>query len=337
MKTKVKWGVIGVANIATRKVIPAMQRGEWTEIVAIASRDFQRAKQAASQLGIPRAYGSYEELLADADVEAIYNPLPNHLHVPWSIKAAEAGKHVLCEKPISVTVEEGRSLLEARDRTGMKIGEAFMVRTHPQWRKVLDLIASGQVGKVRSVIGYFSYYNRNPKDIRNILEYGGGGLMDIGCYLIYTSRLVFAAEPIRVCGLIEIDPETRTDVMTSAMLQFASGQSVFTCSTQVVPYQRVQILCTEKRIEIEIPFNAPPDRPCRILVDDGVDASGQRAEILEFDVCDQYTIQGDVFSRTLREGTELVVPLEGSLGNMAVIEAVFRSARSGNWEKPEKP
>ena len=287
MKTKVKWGVIGVANIATRKVIPAMQRGEWTEIVAIASRDFQRAKQAASQLGIPRAYGSYEELLADADVEAIYNPLPNHLHVPWSIKAAEAGKHVLCEKPISVTVEEGRSLLEARDRTGMKIGEAFMVRTHPQWRKVLDLIASGQVGKVRSVIGYFSYYNRNPKDIRNILEYGGGGLMDIGCYLIYTSRLVFAAEPIRVCGLIEIDPETRTDVMTSAMLQFASGQSVFTCSTQVVPYQRVQILCTEKRIEIEIPFNAPPDRPCRILVDDGVDASGQRAEILEFDVCDQ--------------------------------------------------
>ena len=196
MKTKVKWGVIGVANIATRKVIPAMQRGEWTEIVAIASRDFQRAKQAASQLGIPKAYGSYEELLADSDVEAIYNPLPNHLHVPWSIKAAEAGKHVLCEKPISVTVEEGRSLLEARDRTGMKIGEAFMVRTHPQWRKVLDLIASGQVGKVRSVIGYFSYYNRNPKDIRNILEYGGGGLMDIGCYLIYTSRLVFAAEPI---------------------------------------------------------------------------------------------------------------------------------------------
>jgi predicted dehydrogenase len=312
-----------------------MQRGEWTEIVAIASRNFQRAKQAASQLGIPKAYGSYEELLADSDVEAIYNPLPNHLHVPWSVKAAEAGKHVLCEKPISITVEEGRSLLEARNRTGMKIGEAFMVRSHPQWRKVLDLIASGQVGKVRSVLGYFSYDNRNPKDIRNILEYGGGGLMDIGCYLIYTSRLIFASEPVRVCGMIEIDPETQTDVMTSAMLQFAAGQSVFTCSTQAVPYQRVQILCTEKRIEIEIPFNAPPDRPCRVFVDDGADASGQRAEILEFDVCDQYSIQGDVFSRAIREGTELAVPLEGSLANMAVIEAVFRSARSGNWEKPE--
>jgi predicted dehydrogenase len=336
MKTKVRWGVIGVANIATRKVIPAMQRGEWTEIVAIASRDFQRAKQAASQLGIPKAYGSYEELLADSDVEAIYNPLPNHLHVPWSIKAAEAGKHVLCEKPISITVEDGRSLLDARNRTGMKIGEAFMVRTHPQWRKVLALIASGQVGEVRSVLGYFSYYNRNPNDIRNILEYGGGGLMDIGCYLIYTSRLIFAAEPTRVCGMMEIDPQTRTDVMTSAMLQFAAGQSVFTCSTQVVPYQRVQILCTEKRIEIEIPFNAPPDRPCRVFVDDGADAAGQRAEILEFEVCDQYTIQGDVFSRAIRDGTEIAVPLEGSLANMAVIEAVFRSARSGNWEKPEK-
>jgi predicted dehydrogenase len=334
MKTKVKWGVIGVAGIATEKVIPAMQRGEWSDVVAIASRDVERAKQAAGQLGIGKAYGSYEELLADPDIEAIYNPLPNHLHVPWSIKAAEAGKHVLCEKPISLTVEEARSLLEARDRTGVKIGEAFMVRTHPQWRKVLELIAAGRIGTVRSVIGYFSYNNRDPKNIRNILQYGGGGLMDIGCYLIYTSRLAFGEEPIRVCGLVGYDPDTQTDVMTSAMLEFSSGPSVFTCSTKVAPYQRVQILGTERRIEIEVPFNAPPDQPGRIFIDDGLDPSGRGAEILEFEVCDQYTIQGDMFSRSIREGTELPVPLEGSVRNMAVIEAIFRSAKSGKWENP---
>ena len=334
MKTKVKWGVIGVAGIATEKVIPAMQRGEWSEVVAIASRNVERAEQAAEQLGIGKAYGSYEELLADPDIEAIYNPLPNHLHVPWSIKAAEAGKHVLCEKPISLTVEEARSLLEARDRTGVKIGEAFMIRTHPQWRKVLELIAAGRIGTVQSVIGYFSYNNRDPKNIRNILQYGGGGLMDIGCYLIYASRLAFGEEPSRVCGLVRYDPDTQTDVMTSAMLDFPSGPSVFTCSTQVVPYQRVQILGTERRIEIEVPFNAPPDQPCRIFIDDGADPSGRGAEILEFEVCDQYTIQGDAFSTSIRQGTDLPVPLEGSVRNMAVIEAILRSAKSGKWEEP---
>ena len=334
MKPKVKWGVIGVADIAVKKVIPAMQRGEWSEVVGIASRDVERAKHAAEQLGIRKAYGSYEELLGDPDIEAIYNPLPNHLHVPWSIKAAEAGKHVLCEKPISLTVQEARLLLEARDRTGVKIGEAFMVRTHPQWRKVIELIAAGGIGTVRSVMGYFSYNNRDPKNIRNISEYGGGGLMDIGCYLIYTSRLAFGEEPGRVCGLVQYDPDTRTDVMTSAMLDFPSGPSLFTCSTQVVPYQRVQILGTERRIEIEVPFNAPPDQPCRIFIDDGADPSGRAAEILEFEACDQYTTQGDMFSTSIRQGTELPVPLEGSVRNMAVIEAIFRSAKSGKWEEP---
>jgi predicted dehydrogenase len=187
-------------------------------------------------------------------VEAIYNPLPNHLHVPWSIKAAEAGKHVLCEKPISLTVEEAISLLKTRDRTGVKIEEAFMVRAHPQWRGVLDLISKGRIGEVRSVMGYFSYNLRDPKNVRNILDYGGGGLMDIGCYLVYTSRLVFGEEPSRVSALIETDPEMRTDVLASGILHFPYGQSVFTCSTQIVPYQRVQILGTKGRIEIEIPF-----------------------------------------------------------------------------------
>jgi predicted dehydrogenase len=334
MNEKVSWGVLGVADIAVRRVIPAMQLGEWSQVVAIASRDLKRAQQAAEQLGIRKAYGSYEDLLADPEVEAIYNPLPNHLHVPWSIKAAEAGKHVLCEKPISLTVEEAISLLKTRDRAGVKIEEAFMVRVHPQWRGVLDLIRKGRIGEVRSVMGYFSYNLPDPKNVRNILDYGGGGLMDIGCYLVYTSRLVFGEEPSRVLALIETDPEMRTDVLTSGILHFPSGQSVFTCSTQIVPYQRVQILGTKRRIEIEIPFNAPPDQACRIFIDEGVDLSGRGAEIKEFEICNQYTIQGDLFSKSIRQGTELPVALEGSVRNMAVIEALFRSAKSEKWETP---
>ena len=334
MNKKVSWGVLGVANIAVKKVLPAMQRGEWCQIAAIASRNLQRAEQAAKELGIGKFYGSYEELLADPEIEAVYNPLPNHLHVPWSIKAAEAGKHVLCEKPISLTVLEAISLLRARDRTGVKIQEAFMVRTHPQWCKAIDLIKTRKIGEVRSVMGYFSYLNQDPKNIRNVRDYGGGALMDIGCYLIYTSRLIFGEEPRRVLGIVERDPKMQTDVLTSGILHFPPGQSIFTCSTQVAPYQRVQIVGTLGRIEIEIPFNAPPDKPCRIFRDEGGDPSGRSAEILEFEVCDQYTIQGDLFSKSIREGTELAVPLEGSIRNMAVIEAVFRSAESGQWEVP---
>src|SRR5271169_1776 len=334
---KVKWGVLSTASIGVRKVLPGMQLGEWCEIAAIASRDGKKAESVARKLRIPKAYWSYEELLADPDVEAVYNPLPNHLHVPWSIKAAEAGKHVLCEKPVSLTVEEAVSLLKTRDRTGVKIEEAFMVRTHPQWIRALDLVRAGKIGPVRSVMGYFSYYNSDPKNIRNIFEYGGGALMDIGCYLVFTSRLIFGEEPTRVSALIEQDPEMRTDVLTSAILHFPSGQAVLTCSTRLVPYQRVQIFGTQGRIEIEIPFNAPPDKPCRIFLDDGVDPSGRSAEILQFDICDQYTIQGDLFSRSIREGTELPVPLEGTVRNMAVIEAIFRSAKSGKWEEPTVP
>jgi predicted dehydrogenase len=233
-----------------------------------------------------------------------------------------------------MTVSEAISLLKTRDRTGVKIEEAFMVRTHPQWLKAIDLVRGGEIGSVRSFLGYFSYFNRDPKNIRNILDCGGGALMDIGCYLVFTSRLVFGEEPKRVLGVIERDPDMRTDILTSAILEFPSGHSAFTCSTQVAPYQRVQIIGTKGRIEIEIPFNAPPDRPCRIFKDDGRDISGRSAEILDFDVCDQYTIQGDIFSKSIREGTDLPVPLEGSVRNMAVIEAVFRSSNSGKWEEP---
>ena len=331
---KVRWGILSVAAIGLKKVIPAMQRGNETEIVAIASRDAGRATEAARALGIPKAYGSYEELLADPDVEVIYNPLPNHLHVPWSIKCAEAGKHVLCEKPLSMTVEEARQLLAARDRTGVKIGEAFMVRTHPQWLRARELVRSGAIGDLRSMMGFFSYTNRDPNNIRNIPVYGGGGLMDIGCYTIFSSRFIFGEEPKRVMGLMETDPEMGTDRLTSAMLDYPSGHAVFTCSTQLVPYQRVQIFGTKGRIEVEIPFNAPPDRPTRLWIDDGRDLFGSGLRTEQFDTVDQYTIQGDAFSRAIRGAEEIPVPLENAVANMRVIEAVSRSARSGRWETP---
>jgi predicted dehydrogenase len=333
MPDKVRWGILGVARIATVKVIPAMQRGAYSDIVAIASRDLQKARSAAGDLGIPKAYGSYEELLADPEIEAIYNPLPNHLHVPWSIRAAEAGKHVLCEKPVSMTVAECRTLIDARNRTGVKIGEAFMVRTHPQWLRARELVRSGEIGDLRAVMTAFSYNNRDPKNIRNVEEWGGGALMDIGCYPIHLSRFLFGEEPTRALGLIDRDPEMRIDRLTSAVLEFPSGQAVFTCSTQMVPYQRVQILGTRGRIEVEIPVNAPPNRPCRLWVDNGADLFGGGLRTEQFEICDQYTIQGDLFSKAVREGTEPPTPLEDSIRNMAVIEAVFRSAREDAWTR----
>src|ERR1700756_2407953 len=263
---KVKWGILGAASIAVRKVIPGMQKGAHSEITAIASRDKKKADEAAQKLGIPKAYGSYEELLQDREVDAIYNPLPNHLHVPWSIKAAEAGKHVLCEKPISLTVAEAKALLAARDRTGVKIGEAFMVKTHPQWLRTQEIIRSGGIGKLRTAMCIFSYFNRDPANVRHKVEWGGGGLMDIGCYPITMSRFIFAEEPIRVAGMLERDPDFGTDRLASAILEFPSGQSIFTCSTQGAYFQRMYFLGTAGRVEIEIPWNAPNDRPWRISI-----------------------------------------------------------------------
>lgn len=334
MPKKVRWGILGTAKIAVKKVIPAMQKGDRCEVVAIASRDRRRAEQIAHELGIAKAYGSYEELLADAQVEAIYNPLPNHLHVPWSIKAAEAGKHVLCEKPLAMTKAEALTLLARQKQAAVKIGEAFMVRTHPQWLRARELITSGRIGDLRSVTGFFSYFNRDPANIRNIPAYGGGALMDIGCYAITASRFAFAEEPSRVLGLVARDPDMQVDRLVSAILDFPSGHATFTCSTQLAPYQRLHFLGTQGRIEIEIPFNAPNDRPCRIFVAEGRDGVGKEIVTETFDTCDQYTIQGDAFSRAIREDGEVPVSISDGINNMAVIEAIFRSADSGQWERP---
>jgi len=335
MGNKIRWGVLSTANIGLKKVIPGMQRCEHATVDAIASRDLAKAREAADNLGIAKAYGSYEELLGDPEIDAIYNPLPNNMHVPWTIKAAEAGKHVLCEKPISMTVEEAKSLQPVRERTRVKIGEAFMVNTHPQWIRVRELLGEGRIGELRAVMGFFSYYNANPANIRNIVDAGGGGLMDIGCYMIHGARYAFRQEPTRAVALMERDPQMGTDRLTSALLDFPAGQAVFTCSTQLVPYQRLQFVGTKGRIELLVPVNAPPDRDVKLVVDSGADLFGGGIEEESFSICDQYTRQGDAFSRAILEGCEVPVPVEDAIANMAVIEALFRSSKSGRWERPE--
>ena len=336
MSRKLRFGILSTANIGVRKVIPAMQQGELTAVTAIASRDLAKAREAAGKLGIPTAYGSYEELLADPNIDAIYNPLPNQLHVPLTVKAAEAGKHVLCEKPISLTVAEARTLLDARARTGVKISEAFMIRSARQWLRVRELIREGRIGQLRAVNAHFSYFNADPANIRNQAEMGGGGIYDIGCYCIQSARFAFEQEPRRVVALVERDPQMRTDRLASAILDFPAGQAIFTCSTQMIPYQRVHFLGTRGRIEIEIPYNAPNDRPTRLFIDSTGDLAYSGIATETFATADQYTLQGDAFARAIFDNTELPVPLEDSIANMAVIEAIFRSGDSGHWEPVEQ-
>jgi predicted dehydrogenase len=331
---KVKWGVLGVAKIAVEKVIPAMQRGEVSEVAAIASRDLAKARAAADELGIAGAYGSYEELLADPTIEAIYNPLPNELHAPWTIRALDAGKHVLCEKPVALDAQEARSLIEARERSGRLVAEAFMVRFHPQWRRARDLVETGSIGAPRAIQTFFSYRLLDPANVRNRLP-GGGGLYDIGCYAVLTARFIFGAEPTRVVATLDRDPNFRTDRLTSAILEFPGARHLtFTAGTQLSGHQHVTIVGEAGRIEIVIPFNAPPDRPTKIVVDTGADVFGGGARVEEFGVCDQYTRQGDAFSRAVLGVAPLEFPIEDAVANMRVLDALFRSAQHGSWEAP---
>jgi predicted dehydrogenase len=336
MAKKVKWGILSAAGIARKRAVPGMVQSELAEVSAVASRSLEKAQQFAGEFSIPKAYGSYEELINDPEIEAIYNPLPNHLHVEWSVRAASRGKHVLCEKPLARTVAEARRVLAARDEYRVKIGEAFMVRSHPQWLRAQELVRGGRIGKLRSAVCLFSYYNVNPENVRNSTEFEGGGLLDIGCYPIRMSRFIFGEEPVRVIACMELDPSFKTDRLTSAILEFPTGQCIFTVSTQLVYYQRMQFLGTEGRVDIEIPFNAPTDKPCRIFVDDGRELYAGGSQVTEsLPICNQFTIQADLFSRAIRENQEVPNSMEDAVCNTAVIEALFRSAQSGKWEKPE--
>jgi predicted dehydrogenase len=321
---RLRWGVLSTADIARKKVIPGMQRSARGEVVAIASREAGPAEAAAAELGIARAHASYEALLADPDVDAVYIPLPNHLHAQWTIAALRAGKPVLCEKPLALTADEAQRMVDVARETGVPLMEAFMYRQHPSWLAVRDLVRSGRIGRLRAVDSWFSYYNDDPDNIRNIREAGGGALYDIGCYTINLSRMLFDAEPDDVTARVVRDPDLGVDVLTSAILGFGDGMATFTVSTRVETDQRVHLYGAEGRISIDIPFNIPPDRPTRVRVVAGGDPPVAPAEeVLEFATADPYAAEADAFAAAILDGTPVPVPPEDAVANLRVIERVF--------------
>lgn len=328
MSDRVRWGVLGAAKIAVEKVVPAMQNCDHAEMVAIASRDEARAREAADRLHLPRAFGSYEALLASDAIDAVYIPLPNQLHVPWAIAALEAGKHVLCEKPIALTAAEAEELVAAAERfPHLKAMEAFMYRFHPQWRTAARWLEEGEIGELRQVHSHFAYRNLDPANVRNRPETGGGGLLDIGCYDVSLSRFLFGREPERVVASVELDPDFGVDRLVSALLDFGGGATAtFTCATQLEPYQRAHAHGTQGRIEIVTPFNAPPTGACRVLRQ-----KGHETRELTFRDVDQYTLQGDAFSKAVLGDGPVPTPLSDAVANMRVLDAIRASGAEGGW------
>jgi predicted dehydrogenase len=327
MPDRLRWGVLGCASIATRKVIPALQRSARGEVVAIASRDRERAARTAVDLGIARAHGSYDELLADAAVEAVYIPLPNHLHAEWTLRAAAAGKHVLCEKPLAMSAAEARTMIAGCEQAGVVLMEAFMYRLHPLWQRVRALVDEGAVGELLTIQMFFSYRNLDPANIRNIAAFGGGAVMDIGCYPINVARWLFDGEPDDVVAVVRRDPAFGTDILTSALLDFGGRQATFTCSTQIEDDQRVHLVGTAGRLLVEIPFNIPPDRPTRIVrAAGGTPPVAPDIELIEVPAADPYGVQGDAFAAAVRDGAPVPIPPADAIGNLAVIERILRRA-----------
>lgn len=327
---KVRWGVLSTAKIGVTKVIPAIQALQQANIIAIASRDKSRAAEVAQRLQIPRVYGTYEELLADPEVDAVFNPLPNSMHLEWSLKTLRAGKHLLCEKPLTLNAVEAQTLMhEASGHPELKVMEAFMYRFHPQWQFSKQQVREGRIGTLNTIQSFFSYYNADPSNIRNKMESGGGALLDIGCYCISLARFIFQNEPGRVFGSMFVDPDLKTDIHISGTLDFSGKLATFTCSTQSTPYQRVNIIGAKGRIEIEIPFNAPLDKPCRLWIHDEAGAEEKL-----FDVCNQYTAQGDAFCNAILNHTPVPTPLEDAMANMKTIDAFRKSAETGAWIVP---
>jgi predicted dehydrogenase len=323
--SELRWGVLSTADIARKKVIPGIRRADRCRITAIASRDLARAQAAAAEAGIPTVHGSYEALLADPEVDAVYIPLPNHLHAEWTIAAARAGKHVLCEKPLAMTAADAERMIEVAEAEGVRLMEAFMYRHHPSWLAVVDLVRSGRIGRLVAVQSWFSYYNDDPTNIRNIRQIGGGALYDIGCYNVNLSRLLFGAEPTRVEASIVRDATSGVDVVTSGLLEFeGGGTATFTCTIRAEDDQRVDIYGTEGRISVGIPFNIPPDRPTHVYVTHGGNPPVEPAtERLTFDTADPYTVEATAFAAAILDGTPTPVPPADAVANLRVIERLF--------------
>lgn len=328
---KVRWGIVSTANIGMAKVTPGIMKSPHSEVVALASRDLGKAKAALAELGLgnARAYGSYEALFSDPEIDAIYNPLPNHLHVPVTLAAARAGKHVLCEKPISMTAKEAEGLRAAPGN--VLVTEAFMVRHHPQWHRAREIVRTGELGKVHLVRAAFLYYLDDPNNVRNLADIGGGGLLDIGCYCVISGRYLFEAEPKRVVALVDRDPAFRTDRLASVIADFGGGRQLsFVCGTQTAGRQSVEVFGTQKSLEIVIPFNAPPDEQTAILVGAGPQRDLYRREIIR--AVDQYTEQAENFALAILGQQQMPYGIEDAISQMRVLDAIFRSEKSGNWE-----
>jgi predicted dehydrogenase len=330
MARTLRWGVLSTANIARTKVVPGLRRSARGEVVAIASRDDATARRVADGLRIGRAHGSYGALLEDPEVDAIYIPLPNHLHAEWTIAAARAGKHVLCEKPLALTAEDARRMVAAADEAGVVLMEAFMYRHHPSWVAAREVLASGRIGDLVAVQSWFSYYNDDPTNIRNLLEAGGGALYDIGCYCVNLSRMLFGGEPREVLGAVVRDPVGGTDTLTTGILTFDRGIATFGCSTRAEPDQRVDIYGTTGRISIDIPFNIPPDRATRVSVTSGGQPPvAPHTDVLTFETQDPYAAEADAFTATVLDGAPHPLPPADAVANVEVIERLFASARAG--------
>jgi predicted dehydrogenase len=322
---QLRWGVLSTADIARKKVIPAIFKAANCRLAAIASRDGQRARAVAEELGIPRAHASYEELLADVEVDAVYIPLPNNLHAEWAIAAARAGKHVLCEKPLAMTVADAERIIEAADKAGVALMEAFMYRLHPSWAALREVVASGRLGELIAVQSWFSYYNDDAGNIRNMLEAGGGALFDIGCYQVNLSRMLLGGEPVRVQASIRRDPQLGVDIVTSAILDFDGGrQATFTCSIRGEDDQRVHVYGTRGHASIWIPFNIPPDVPTRVLVTSGGEPPlAPLVETLSLETADPYTVEFREFSAAVLDGRPVPYPPQDAVANLRVIEQIF--------------
>ena len=330
---KLTWGILSTANIGVKRVIPAILSGSSGRVVALASRDAERAASIAARFGIDRSYGSYEALIADPEVEAIYNPLPNHLHVEWTVKALDAGKHVLCEKPIGLDAREAEQIVRARERSGKRVVEAFMVRFHPQWHRIRELVRTGRIGHVGAIQSAFLFTVLDPNNVRNRPEIGGGSLYDVGCYPIVTARYVFGAEPDRAVALIDRDPVLGVDRLTSGLIGFPGArQLVFSSALQLAAYQRVVILGSAGRIEVTVPFTPQKDHACRILIDTGGSLDGSSAVAEDFAPVDQYLLQCEQAAAIFRGDSEQEFPIEDAIANMRVIDALYRSGASGRWE-----
>ena len=331
--SKVKWGILSTANIGVKRVIPAIIAGQRGVVTAIASRDAGRAAGIAATFGITRSYDNYQSLLDDPEIDAIYNPLPNHLHVEWTVKALEAGKHVLCEKPIGLNAAEAQAIVAAREQSGMRVIEAFMVRYHPQWHRIRTLVRAGRIGSVRAIQSAFVFSVLDPNNVRNRADIGGGALYDVGCYPIVTARYVYEAEPERVVALMDRDPELGVDRLSSGIVAFPGGrQLIFSSALQLAPYQRVVILGSGGRIEVPIPFTPLKDHACRILIDSGQSLDGSSAINEDFPAVDQYALQCDAAVAAFRNEKTQEFPIEDAIANMRVIDALYRSAAAGRWE-----